>query len=1182
MDDFEKSQIIHFDRHDTGSIRQALQQYQQLLDDEQAFSDDEFHRCLDVAFMDTSGGEPVLLKPNEVHYGDLVVDAVSLTPDGPFTMEELCSRDDYYLSEPILFALALEHDDLKGDVRNTAQAIVNHARRYNDTNDMWLDDMRVFGAEALYVMARLDSADAFYLAQFFIPYWDDEHCIGYENMLFSLTKHYGWCDDMIKAFVWCDSEAFRFGFYGCSWEFSKAQYLPLGEYLKANPDIYPRFQQLIRERFAAQPMLAQHDDEDDLEKANPVLWIYRTLFPEFANPDEADEEALLGQHFIHDTLENEAMDWQSAVHGDLYRPLMTISENARREQEEYRAYEERQLKLQRFLGGINMINEFLRSFEESKALIHYTRTGEGRDVLERLPDINLWTYSKTHAPTLYDVIDSACWNRGSHDNLRENLHKVLEYPAHDLLHKGEYLETEFENGMISRVRVVPDHDRVRDVINAGIMVRIVEIFHHLLGKKPLPEEVCALLTEHEDFHPVLTREGFLARFDPDGTVPVEEDSALSRREQRQLVEIVDRFENMDEYVDRDLLERVDTYFSRRELIDTRLWPEPSLGTDCLAAYLLHNDFHNRVGDAQTEALHTRLQEGVFRRALDLMLRRAQIMGEGRDESVGFSPEDMALIRNYFSEAETGLDQAAMIALLNQHLHRDDINRRTHRYFPKLGEQQIGYHFLSDFDDDYQRVVLICFWLKQLPLPEGQVAKRLWQLLVAMAPTKMIRHLSRLYSIDDYDVEFDDVLQEIEFYELMNRHGIDQAYTDAFQVEMLRYDSGRIGSYHGLVERIGDLANDDSSMFKAADRRRAEALLRGIEHIPESIRIDYLNHGALLFPEQGFLGEQHFRRALDIFIQLNSHGREEVLAQHFKSALLYKGTREPLPKNLQLPVRLAGPEALQPLKCEDFDWIDATLLQRQGDELVLLRGEWPEVPTAEQLAQAGRLIVFDDSIEGATLLESMDSLPPRQERDRLLGDDLWAYLNGDMGYDDIAPRFHACLSPELDPDLDNYRTYTLAQFLWCIDAERRERLVCLLANHSHSGYKVIHGEVKAGYLDQQVREGKMDLMARLDEYEDDHETAAFNGLMGWLRGLSINRFHLVLFAIEYPYSEMEQFLEDMANSGELKPLLPQIYPDKRATLVEILGKRSLSGHLLAIFDNDRSRKVQDRVKAVRGY
>ncbi len=50
-------------------------------------------------------------------------------------------------------------------------AIVRYARRHNDTNNMWLDDMRVFGAEAIYMLARSDIRYAYLVAQFYIPYW---------------------------------------------------------------------------------------------------------------------------------------------------------------------------------------------------------------------------------------------------------------------------------------------------------------------------------------------------------------------------------------------------------------------------------------------------------------------------------------------------------------------------------------------------------------------------------------------------------------------------------------------------------------------------------------------------------------------------------------------------------------------------------------------------------------------------------------------------------------------------------------------------------------------------------------------------------------------------------------------------------------------------------------------------
>jgi len=211
------------------------------------------------------------------------LNALNLTPDGGYDSQDIVNEDtSLYISEALLFAIALEHDSLKPQLRRTAQATVNYARFENDTSEMWVDDMRVFAAEALYMMATKDADDAIYLAQLFIPYWDDEHANGYEDMLLNLLKHHGWCDAMMKAFIWCDNAAFRFAFYGCNWDESSPQYQPLGEYLQQNPQHYPRFIELITQRFTAQPMLAYSEDED-LSSQKPVLEIYKSLFPELCS-----------------------------------------------------------------------------------------------------------------------------------------------------------------------------------------------------------------------------------------------------------------------------------------------------------------------------------------------------------------------------------------------------------------------------------------------------------------------------------------------------------------------------------------------------------------------------------------------------------------------------------------------------------------------------------------------------------------------------------------------------------------------------------------------------------------------------------------------------------------------------------------------------------------------------------
>jgi len=1176
MDSFPKSQIIEFNRTDINSIEQALSEYQTLLDGHQAFKDSQF----DIAFMDISSGKREHLQLTNTANAELALNALNLTPDGGYDSQDIVNEDtSLYISEALLFAIALEHDSLKPQLRRTAQATVNYARFENDTSEMWVDDMRVFAAEALYMMATKDADDAIYLAQLFIPYWDDEHANGYEDMLLNLLKHHGWCDAMMKAFIWCDNAAFRFAFYGCNWDESSPQYQPLGEYLQQNPQHYPRFIELITQRFTAQPMLAYSEDED-LSSQKPVLEIYKSLFPELCSCEQEDIDEQLGRHFIHNNLENEAMDLQIHLENTLDTPLVIHAQSIFQKREDERAYDIRREEREAELGGIHMLTDFIATLDNSEALLKYVVFNEEASVLETLKSFDIWAHCQTHAPSLFEAMDDACWDRGSLDNLRENLHEVLAYPAKDLLEdQDSFIEVEFEHGLLSKAIITADENSTVHVQSAHIMLRFIDIFYRLLGQQTLSSELCEMLTGEGDYQAIITTEAYYARYDPS---PSASEGELSKHDKRRLEQLIDDFCDFDEPVTHTLLAQAHKLFSQRDCCDTSKWHENNLGTDTLKAYLLQWDANNHTNDAYTTGLKTSLA-GVFERALALLLERAEIQGEGHFEKKGFSQTELEQIRSFFTQDETELSQEAVIALFDKHLHRDEICRQSNLYFPKISEKQIGYHFLNDYDDDYQRVAVICFWLKQVPLPEANIANRLWQLLITMAPTKMIRHISRLYSTHDFSLRFDNQLEEINFYEMLNRHGIAQDYTLAFQVEQSIDNTSRKADYLALVELIEDNTSNDEnlSMIGATNKRHAQALLRGLDYTYQMHKLKFHQDVALRFPEHPFTLDNDFRQCISHFIALNSQSWEEVIAYQFQSSTLFFdhiSDPDDLPKKLRLPLQI-HPEAdiSQTRHCAGMSWINATIAQRVGDELQLLVLD-KEMVAREQLYLGGQLLILDSSVDARLVIDAVQKLPGLAERQHIIEQTLWSYILGETSYEIIAPLFNAYMREETVIGVDEYRTYSLGQFLWRIDAARRERLMLLLTNHSYRAYKVIMEQLVEGHMDGFVRDGTVDLATRLTLDSDDYEEQAYSKLMDWLLSHEIKRELIVLFAIKNYHNCMGNYLASLARQGELKPILTFLRVNNRIALVDILARQSDATLLFEIFKGEKSRQVRDRIEA----
>ena len=286
----------------------------------------------------------------------------------------------------------------------------------------------------------------------------------------------------------------------------------------------------------------------------------------------------------------------------------------------------------------------------------------------------------------------------------------------------------------------------------------------------------------------------------------------------------------------------------------------------------------------------------------------------------------------------------------------------------------------------------------------------------------------------------------------------------------------------------------------------------------------------------------------------------------------------LPKKLRLPFRL-HPDAdiSQSRHCSGMSWINATIAQRVDDELLILVLD-KDAANYDQLYLGGQLLIVDNDIDAATVIDAVQQLPEQAERKQTLATSLWAYLQGETCYEDFAPVFNAYLTTETVVGIDEYRCYSVGQFLWRIDKPRRERLLLLLANHSYRAYKIIVEQMVNAHMDRQVSQGKIDLATRLGLDSDDYREIAYKELMDWLFAHEVKRELLVLFAIKHYHNGMGEYLAQLARSGELKPLLSYLHISNRAALVDILAQQTDAAELLTIFKGEKSRQVRDSLAA----
>lgn len=259
MSEFDKSIQITVNPKNPESIAKALAEYRQRLVDGTAFRL-LMSTLFNIEFVDQTGR--VLNVEDAGDNRDLVAHVLNT-----YRSDEKA----LYISEPVLFACALNFPQLEHDLQLTAQAMVDFARSRNDHNDLMLSDMNLFGLEALFIMAKVNPAHSFYLSSFVIPYWDTESWSVPFEMFNALVEEFGWSRDLIKAYIWSDAAHIRRHFY---MDRDGYQHQPdLIEHFTKKPEDYVWFKQQLIERLAHQPMVSVPVESSE----HPTLSFYYSL-----------------------------------------------------------------------------------------------------------------------------------------------------------------------------------------------------------------------------------------------------------------------------------------------------------------------------------------------------------------------------------------------------------------------------------------------------------------------------------------------------------------------------------------------------------------------------------------------------------------------------------------------------------------------------------------------------------------------------------------------------------------------------------------------------------------------------------------------------------------------------------------------------------------------------------------
>lgn len=876
MNQFDKSKIIPFELANVESMKIALNAYRQLLDDNLAFTHGLFG-MFDVEFQAKTKEGLRRLQVWDVANQELLKLALSFGSEDTYFTDEITDQTEVYISEAIFFASVLEHPELKSSIVETAKAMVALMRGRNDTDAVWVDDMNIFGVEALFMVAYTYPEYAYLVGQYMIPYWDSEHLSGYEKFLYTLVEKYGWSRDMIKAYIWCDNQHFRIYMDTLvdQWNEDYTALLDtslpsLLSHLKANPAEYEWFKEEVLERFKQEPVL-MYSREERIEEQNPVLDLYITLLAsEDYNEEEDEYQQDLQTFFITDTLENEAMDLQEYVEVKVGRLLVRYDESAQLEIDMSEFFKKDSYKG----DGVRDLKEFILALDCGEQLWNFIEQGDNPEILEDIVKTELLPIAKQHARNFYYQMFYYLNKIDPESEINDSLDSILNSVIYDLLNDEQQQEDiQYTGNFISRIFSKKDNEKATlqtsFTTNEEMFLRILDVFFRLLGVKKLGKGIEVVLTGEEDQEDnvLLTKDEFYARYSKKG---IKGDKKKKKEKKLKLTSFgITGYTN-----DNDALKYINKVIKQRgrEAYDCSDWKRDKVGAITLAAYLLSLDRASMHFDDYTGALLEFVKEGPWEKAYEKL--------KDSLDTDRITKEQKKLIKDYFVNPNTPeASQEQVVALLEKSLYREECYRGPF-VFNAISEHQKSYSLFKR-GDSFQSFVLCAYWMRGLMPPISSHADRIFKVLVALAPQRIFKLIGKVYSDDMSVIAFDDYQAGERFYEDLKRAKVpvDQLY--AFQMTQAQSkhsiaDPCDVAEYLTWLDLYDEIDDEDGGMIGGARKRKAIALDKGMYYIHEHERIKFFVNLALRHPRFTFDQPESFDRCMKTFFSINSSSRDQVI------------------------------------------------------------------------------------------------------------------------------------------------------------------------------------------------------------------------------------------------------------------------------------------------------------------
>ena len=862
MEDFPKNIKIEVALNNPCSIKAALQRYASLLNSKEAFRDNTFSTFLDVEFVTVVDGElPHKFQLADVGTHRAILDeCFSINGERYIPKSEVIDfGDEWYASEALFFAHALQFSELKEEIIITAKAMVNYARAVNNTSDMWADDMHVFGLEALYILARVYEDCCWLLASFHIPYWDFEHVLHSGDYISAISSHYGWTHETIKAYIWCDEPSMRKSFFGhidCG-SVHDTHSPTLYAHLTENPEDYEYFQQTMIARLQTEPVLA-YTDGDDEEESSVILPFFTSMQARWTEGEmyhDEEVEDIIQQHFLTDTLENEVNAFEARIKEVIKTPLYRLSQAQQLSKEQDTLYRKRHDYAQG--EGIDIVREFIEeSIEFGAELWDYIQHGNNPDILDNIEPVDIKKLVKQKPLRFGQLVN---WHVGGTDSLKDELHCVLAEYCIDIFRghdddeedETEVVQSRSRLGTILNVFIggkeaTPENTKpVPQIADPGAqLLRTLDVFKALIDEPQMAKGTYTLVVSDYE---LLDDDAFDLRYN-NIDESAEDDDERHTRHRNTFIKLI--HDIYDFKVEHEHIAQFDRLVEKaRTSLVKCPWNKEYIACYALAAHQLRKDFDNDVSDELTQRLFDFISADMFEPVLKELFydcelaEHYQYENEGKDVKRGMSEDDMTFIRQHFTDIAPQGDEASarahVLRILQKHLETRD---------KSVSALQPSYQLFSR--DDAQREIMVCYrLLKRVPVTIQPLLARLFTLYVDLAPQRIITHIVKMET-EDADANFDDVIKRIDFFDELVKLDIPRADVLAYQaVNAIEDDGKNEGGYdEGLIAIYSEINSSDNSMFGAIDKKKAIDLEQGLQKVSQRRRIAFYQRVQQQYPE----------------------------------------------------------------------------------------------------------------------------------------------------------------------------------------------------------------------------------------------------------------------------------------------------------------------------------------------